>query len=236
MSKIADQHLEIILDIFNSEQATRIVKTWLSNYHLPFDSESYVHRIGRTGRGGKSGEAITLVSPSEIRTIKRIEKDVGTQMVTQSIPSRSEVQSSKQDELVEAIANTKITEHAIEIVKTLQHEIDIVAIAHMLASMMLEKQEIKGKEKIGFKAEDVAKLLEKANASRDNKNSRGRSGGGGGRGKPPFNRSRSNDDRREGGRSEGRSNSDRNSRPSRPRGDRPSGGSSTGGNRAPRKD
>lgn len=205
------------------------------NYHLPFDSESYVHRIGRTGRGGKSGEAITLVSPSEIRTIKRIEKDVGTQMVTQSIPSRSEVQSSKQDELVAAVANTKITEHAIEIVKTLQHEIDIVAIAHMLASMMLEKQEIKGKEKIGFKAEDVAKLLEKANASRDNKNSRGRSGGGGGRGKPPFNRSRSNDDRREGGRSEGRSNSDRNNRPSRPRGDRPSGGTS-GGNRAPRKD
>jgi hypothetical protein len=39
MSKIADQHLEIILDIFNSEQATRIVKTWLSNYHLPFDPD-----------------------------------------------------------------------------------------------------------------------------------------------------------------------------------------------------
>lgn len=191
------------------------------NYHMPFDSESYVHRIGRTGRGGKSGEAITLVSPNELRTIKRIEKDVGAQMVTQSIPSKSEVQSSKQDELIAQIASTKITEHAIEIVKTLQHEVDIVAIAHMLASMMLDKQEIKGKEKIGFKAEDVEKLLQKAMSSGGNdRNRRNRSGGG--RGKPSFNRSRND-------RGGDRRNDDR------PRGDRdrrPSGGGNGGGQRS----
>lgn len=188
------------------------------NYHMPFDSESYVHRIGRTGRGGKSGEAITLVSPNELRTIKRIEKDVGAQMVTQSIPSRSEVQSSKQDELIAQIASTKITEHAIEIVKTLQHEVDIVAIAHMLASMMLEKQEIKGKEKIGFKAEDVEKLLQKAMAGRDDRNRRNRSGGGG-RGKPSFNRSR-NDRNDRGGdrRKDDKPRGDRDRRPSSPSG------------------
>ena len=33
--------------------------THVFNYHIPFDSESYVHRIGRTGRGGKSGDRIT---------------------------------------------------------------------------------------------------------------------------------------------------------------------------------
>jgi ATP-dependent RNA helicase DeaD len=188
------------------------------NYHMPFDSESYVHRIGRTGRGGKSGEAITLVSPNELRTIKRIEKDVGAQMVTQSIPSRSEVQSSKQDELIAQIASTKITEHAIEIVKTLQHEVDIVAIAHMLASMMLEKQEIKGKEKIGFKAEDVEKLLQKAMAGRDDRNRRNRSGGGG-RGKPSFNRSR-NDRNDRGGdrRKDDKPRGERDRRPSSPSG------------------
>lgn len=188
------------------------------NYHMPFDSESYVHRIGRTGRGGKSGEAITLVSPNELRTIKRIEKDVGAQMVTQSIPSRSEVQSSKQDELIAQIASTKITEHAIEIVKTLQHEVDIIAIAHMLASMMLEKQEIKGKEKIGFKAEDVEKLLQKAMAGRDDRNRRNRSGGGG-RGKPSFNRSR-NDRNDRGGdrRKDDKPRGDRDRRPSSPSG------------------
>ncbi len=182
------------------------------NYHMPFDSESYVHRIGRTGRGGKTGEAITLVSPNELRTIKRIEKDVGAQMVTQSIPSKSEVQSSKQDELIAQIASTKITEHAIEIVKTLQHEVDIVAIAHMLASMMLEKQEIKGKEKIGFKAEDVEKLLQKAMAGRDDRNRRNRSGGGG-RGKPSFNRSRNDRNDRSAGSGDRR-------RDDKPRGDR----------------
>jgi len=150
--------------------------THVFNYHIPFDSESYVHRIGRTGRGGKSGEAITLVSPNELRTIKRIEKDVGTQMSTEIIPTRIEVQDAKANELIAKIADTRVTESAINLVKTLQHDLDIVTIAHLLASMIQKENEVKGKDKIGLDHTEIAKALEQSKEERGSKNrGRGRS-------------------------------------------------------------
>ncbi|SFV60177.1 DEAD-box ATP-dependent RNA helicase CshA [hydrothermal vent metagenome] len=149
--------------------------THVFNYHIPFDSESYVHRIGRTGRAGKTGEAITLVSPNELRTIKKIEKDVGTKMVTQVIPTRQEVQNTKSDELISKIAGTQITERAIKLVKTLQHDLDIVTISHLLASMLQENHNIKGKDNIGLGLEEIEKLIERAMQNRGN--DRGRNGG-----------------------------------------------------------
>jgi superfamily II DNA/RNA helicase len=44
------------------------------NFDVPFNAEDYVHRIGRTGRAGASGLAVTLVSPSDTRLISDIEK------------------------------------------------------------------------------------------------------------------------------------------------------------------
>lgn len=44
------------------------------NYHVPHDPESYIHRIGRTGRAGASGHAIMLVSAEESRALARIER------------------------------------------------------------------------------------------------------------------------------------------------------------------
>jgi ATP-dependent RNA helicase DeaD len=151
--------------------------THVFNYHIPFDSESYVHRIGRTGRGGKSGEAITLVSPNELRTIKRIEKDVGTKMSTQVIPTRIEVQNNRNDELIAKIANTQITDKAIELVKTLQHDLDIVTIAHLLASMVQSDISVKGKDNIGLGLEEIELLIERAMQNRgDGGRNRGRGG------------------------------------------------------------
>jgi len=151
--------------------------THVFNYHIPFDSESYVHRIGRTGRGGKTGEAITLVSPNELRTIKRIEKDVGAKLITQVIPTRMEVQNNRNDELIAKIANTQITDKAIELVKTLQHDLDIVTIAHLLASMVQSEISVKGKDIIGLGLEEVELLIERAMQNRGNDRGRGRGRG-----------------------------------------------------------
>jgi len=147
--------------------------THVFNYALPFDSESYVHRIGRTGRGGKSGEAITLVSPNELRTIKRIEKDVGTKMISDVIPTRIEVQNSRANALAGKIANTKITPEAIELVKTLQHDLDIVTIAHLLASMIQNDNAVKGKDNIGLGLEEIERLIERAMQNRGDDRGRG---------------------------------------------------------------
>jgi len=151
--------------------------THVFNYHIPFDSESYVHRIGRTGRGGKTGEAITLVSPNELRTIKRIEKDVGTKMTTQVIPTRMEVQNNRADALIAKISETKVTENAINLVKTLQHDLDIVTIAHLLASLVQEETFVKGKDNIGLGLEEVELLIERAMQNRGGSGS-GRNRGG----------------------------------------------------------
>ncbi len=165
--------------------------THVFNYHIPFDSESYVHRIGRTGRAGKMGEAITLVTPAELRTIKRIEKDVGTKMVTQVIPSKEDVQNSKVDELITSIGATEITQSGIDLVKTLQHSMDIVTIAQLLASKIQGEQEVKGKENIGLSLEEVELLIQRAMQSRGN--DRNRHGGQGGRrSSGGYNRNNSN--------------------------------------------
>ena len=177
--------------------------THVFNYHIPFDSESYVHRIGRTGRGGKTGEAITLVSPSELRTIKRIEKDVGTKMATQVIPTRQEVQNAKSDELIAKIAETRVTESAINLVKTLQHDLDIVTIAHLLASLVQEENAVQGKDKIGLNLEEIAQAVERMKNDRGG-NSRNRGHGRGG------NRRRSSGGHRDANRSRGHGRDSRN--------------------------
>jgi len=186
------------------------------NYHIPFDSESYVHRIGRTGRAGNKGEAITLVSPNELRTIKRIEKDVGTTMISEVIPTRQEVQSRKDNDLLTKIANSKITPSAIEMVKLLQHDIDIVAIAHLLATIVQEEIDVKGKDIIGLGTEEVKALIERAkNQKGRDRNGQNRRGRGGSRGRSRGgNRGRGNSrnsgDHSSRGERRGSSNRDRN--------------------------
>ncbi len=59
---------------------------YVVNYDLPHNPEDYVHRIGRTGRAGASGEAISLVSESETRYLKDIEKLLGGAIEAQMVP------------------------------------------------------------------------------------------------------------------------------------------------------
>ncbi len=59
--------------------------THVFNYHIPFNPQSYVHRVGRTGRAGKQGKAITLVSTGEFRELQRIKKRLGHPMELSTI-------------------------------------------------------------------------------------------------------------------------------------------------------
>lgn len=73
--------------------------THVINYALPQDPESYVHRIGRTGRAGKSGIAITLITPSEYRKLTSIERIANTKITKQKVPNASEVIDSKKQRI-----------------------------------------------------------------------------------------------------------------------------------------
>lgn len=65
--------------------------THVINYELPDDTEVYTHRSGRTGRAGKSGISISIVTPREIYRLRQIEKLVKTQFHKMDIPSGKDV-------------------------------------------------------------------------------------------------------------------------------------------------
>ena len=61
------------------------------NYDIPGEVESYVHRIGRTGRAGSQGKAILFVAPRERWMLKRIEKATGQRIAEMRLPTRDEL-------------------------------------------------------------------------------------------------------------------------------------------------
>jgi ATP-dependent RNA helicase DeaD len=61
------------------------------NYDLPLDAESYVHRIGRTGRAGATGEALTLVTPRERRMLMQIERAAHRRLERLHLPTPADV-------------------------------------------------------------------------------------------------------------------------------------------------
>ncbi len=69
--------------------------THVINYALPQDPESYVHRIGRTGRAGKEGIAITFITPQEYRKLQFIRKEAKTDIRKAKLPGVADVIKSK---------------------------------------------------------------------------------------------------------------------------------------------
>lgn len=74
------------------------------NYDLPEDPEVYVHRIGRTGRAGKPGVALSLVTPNERWRVARIEGFIKTAIRRAAIPTAEEIQVRREAELLEHVS------------------------------------------------------------------------------------------------------------------------------------
>jgi ATP-dependent RNA helicase DeaD len=78
--------------------------THVINYGIPQHPDNYVHRIGRTGRAGKSGIAITLVTPREYKHLRLIEKTAKTIIDRKKLPSLSDVVRVKERNIVRDIS------------------------------------------------------------------------------------------------------------------------------------
>jgi len=61
------------------------------NYDIPNDPESYIHRIGRTARAGRAGQAILFVAPRETRMVQEIERYIGQRLKSMKVPNRADV-------------------------------------------------------------------------------------------------------------------------------------------------
>lgn len=145
------------------------------NYHIPFDPESYVHRIGRTGRAGTKGKAITLLTPLEFKELQRIKTKVGTTMTHAFVPSKNDLRATNLKTIVTTIEDQKIYDEAHQILDMLKEDIDESTIMFKLVSMILDKQTIQGPNFIGIPADKLAAILDRASKRGDN-----RSGGRGG--------------------------------------------------------
>jgi len=147
------------------------------NYHLPFDSESYVHRIGRTGRAGKEGVAISIVTPHEFRMIQKIQHVTGGKMEAKVIPNIDSVKEKKTSSLKSKISEQKVFDSGIAIVESLKEEFDLSTIAFKLASILSDSTFVKGNNYIGKSEIDIKKLFERLKDDKGG-DSRGRGRGG----------------------------------------------------------
>src|SRR5688500_3846203 len=77
--------------------------THVINYDVPWDPESYVHRIGRTARAGRAGDAITLVTPREYRALQMIEQVVKVKITRKRLPSLGDVVTRRREAAKEAV-------------------------------------------------------------------------------------------------------------------------------------
>jgi|APSaa5957512622_1039677.scaffolds.fasta_scaffold00013_66 ATP-dependent RNA helicase DeaD len=73
------------------------------NYDLPQDPEVYVHRVGRTGRAGKDGVAITLLTPKDKGRIHRIERYTKQQMTQATLPTVAEIWAGREERLMNKV-------------------------------------------------------------------------------------------------------------------------------------
>jgi ATP-dependent RNA helicase DeaD len=82
------------------------------NYDIPTDTESYVHRIGRTGRAGRKGDAISFVTPREQYLLKHIEKATRQPLTKMALPTAEDVNVTRlarfDDQITQALSSPSI--------------------------------------------------------------------------------------------------------------------------------
>ncbi|MCB0509571.1 MAG: DEAD/DEAH box helicase [Chitinophagales bacterium] len=91
--------------------------THVINYQLPQDPEAYVHRIGRTGRAGNKGVAISLIANGEKKQMNIIQSISKVQMTKAELPSAKEMIQAKMDKIFADIITTELTEKDANILK-----------------------------------------------------------------------------------------------------------------------
>ncbi len=77
--------------------------THVINYDVPYDVEQYIHRIGRTGRAGRKGDAITLVYSKERRQLANIERMIGSRIEPARIPTVADIATRRREAFVESL-------------------------------------------------------------------------------------------------------------------------------------
>jgi len=110
------------------------------NYDMPHDTEGYVHRIGRTGRAGRKGDAILFVAPREIRMLHSIEKATNQKIEIMELPSTELINDQRITKFKQLITDTLATEELgifYQMIEQYQKEHNVPAIEVAAALALL---------------------------------------------------------------------------------------------------
>lgn len=136
------------------------------NYDIPFDTEAYVHRIGRTGRAGRTGEAILFVSNRERRMLNAIERATGQRIEVMNLPSEGDINTQRIEKFRQRIEET-LQNQDLSFYRQLlsdHHEasqLPMVEIAAALAHLLY------GRKDFLLKADKVEKKSERTTEKRE---------------------------------------------------------------------
>ena len=118
------------------------------NYDVPYDTESYVHRIGRTGRAGRKGEAILFIAPREKRMLFAIEKATRQTITLMQLPSTEDVADKRVMEFKQQLSET-IEAQDLSFFETVvssyqqEHNADPIEVAAALAYLVQKSRPLK---------------------------------------------------------------------------------------------
>ena len=118
------------------------------NYDIPYDTESYVHRIGRTGRAGRKGEAILFVSPREKRMLFAIEKATRQTIAKMQLPSTEDIADRRVMQFNQQLSET-IEAQDLSFFETVisnyqqEHDADPLAVAAALTYLVQKSRPLK---------------------------------------------------------------------------------------------
>jgi len=124
--------------------------THVINYDIPNSTEAYIHRIGRTGRAGRVGDAILFVSPRERRMLGAIEKATRQKIEELQLPTNEMVANKRVADFKQKITDTLANEDlgfmqgVVEQYRQ-EHDVPAIEMAAALASMALGKKDLKPK-------------------------------------------------------------------------------------------
>ena len=115
--------------------------THVVNYDIPYDTESYIHRIGRTGRAGRTGDAILFIAPRERKLLGNIEKATKQKVEEMGLPSTEVINNKRISRFKQNITDTLASEELSFFSQLLEqyqqeHNVSALEIASALAKIV----------------------------------------------------------------------------------------------------
>jgi len=117
------------------------------NYDIPYDTEAYIHRIGRTGRAGRQGDAILFVAPRERRMLSTIERATRQKIEPLELPSTEVVNNKRIAAFKQGISDT-LAAGELDFMQSLveqyqqEHDVPALEIAAALASISIGDRQL----------------------------------------------------------------------------------------------